>query len=176
MASNRRVMVLPGDGIGNEVMAANMKLIDWLAKHRSLGFDLSEGLVGGAAYDVHGVPLTEETLADSMASDAVLFGAVGTPKYDGVPFDVRPEAGLLRLRKEMDLFANLRPAMVFSGQSGRALYRSQIAAPSPALRQLSLFRWPDARRRGQTPQYQAANWCRAGLPHVPIHRPLHQSP
>ena len=113
MASNRRVMVLPGDGIGNEVMAANMKLIDWLAKHRSLGFDISEGLVGGAAYDVHGVPLTEETLADSMASDAVSFGAVGTPKYDGVPFELRPEAGLLRLRKEMDLFANLRPAMVF---------------------------------------------------------------
>ena len=113
MASNRKVMVLPGDGIGNEGMAANMKLIDWLAKHRNLSFDISEGLVGGAAYDVHGVPLTEETLADSMASDAVLFGAVGTPKYDGVPFELRPEAGLLRLRKEMDLFANLRPAMVF---------------------------------------------------------------
>ena len=82
MASNRKVMVLPGDGIGNEVMQANMKIIDWLAKHRSLGFDLSEGLVGGAAYDVHGTPLTDETLADSMASDAVLFGAVGAPKYD----------------------------------------------------------------------------------------------
>ena len=95
MASNRKVMVLPGDGIGNEVMQANMKIIDWLAKHRSLGFDLSEGLVGGAAYDVHGTPLTDETLADSIASDAVLFGAVGTPKYDGVPFEVRPEAGLL---------------------------------------------------------------------------------
>ena len=113
MASNRKVMVLPGDGIGNEVMQANMKLIDWLAKHRSIRFDISEGLVGGAAYDVHGTPLTDETLADSMASDAVLFGAVGAPKYDDVPFEVRPEAGLLRLRKELDLFANLRPAMVF---------------------------------------------------------------
>ena len=113
MASNRNVMVLPGDGIGNEVMQANMKLIDWLAKHRSIGFDISEGLVGGAAYDVHGTSLTDETLADSMASDAVLFGAVGAPKYDDVPFEVRPEAGLLRLRKELDLFANLRPAMVF---------------------------------------------------------------
>ena len=113
MASNRKVMVLPGDGIGNEVMQANMKLIDWLAKHRSVRFDISEGLVGGAAYDVHGTPLTDETLADSMASDAVLFGAVGAPKYDDVPFEVRPEAGLLRLRKELDLFANLRPAMVF---------------------------------------------------------------
>ena len=113
MASNRKVMVLPGDGIGNEVMQANMKVMDWLAKHRSLDFNVSEGLVGGAAYDAHGTSLTEETLADSIASDAVLFGAVGAPQYDGVPFDVRPEAGLLRLRKEMDLFANLRPAMVF---------------------------------------------------------------
>ena len=93
MASNRKVMVLPGDGIGNEVMAANMKLIDWLAKHRSLSFDLSEGLVGGAAYDVHGVPLTEETLADSMASDAVLFGSVGAPKYDGVPLNCAQKRG-----------------------------------------------------------------------------------
>ena len=114
MASNRKIMVLPGDGIGNEVMQANMKLIDWLAKHRNIDFDMAEGLVGGAAYDVHGTPLTDETLADSIASDAVLFGAVGTPKHDSVPFEVRPEAGLLRLRKELDLFANLRPAMVFS--------------------------------------------------------------
>ena len=113
MSSNRKVMVLPGDGIGNEVMCANMKLIDWLAKHRSLNFDISEGLVGGAAYDAYGTSLTEETLADAIASDAVLFGAVGGPKYDEVPFEVRPEAGLLTLRKEMDLFANLRPAMVF---------------------------------------------------------------
>ena len=77
MTSNRRIMVLPGDGIGNEVMQANMKLIDWLAKHRSIGFDISEGLVGGAAYDVHGTPLTDETLADSMASDAVLLVLLG---------------------------------------------------------------------------------------------------
>ena len=113
MASNRKIMVLPGDGIGNEVMQAKMKLIDWLAKHRSISFDISEGLVGGAAYDVHGTPLTDETLADSIASDAVLFGAVGAREYDDVPFEVRPEAGLLRLRKELVIFANLRPAMVF---------------------------------------------------------------
>ena len=113
MASNRKIMVLPGDGIGNEVMQANMKLINWLTKHRSINFDITEGLVGGAAYDVYGTSLTDETLADSMASDAILFGAVGAPKYDDVPFEVRPEAGLLRLRKELDLFANLRPAMVF---------------------------------------------------------------
>ena len=113
MASNRKIMVLPGDGIGTEIMAANMKIIDWLAKHRSIDFDMQEGLVGGAAYDAHGTPLTDETLADSIASDAVLFGAVGGPAYDDLAFELKPERGLLALRKEMDLFANLRPAIVF---------------------------------------------------------------
>ena len=113
MASNRKVMVLPGDGIGVEVMAANMKVIDWLAKHKSLDFDMSEGLVGGTSYDAHGTPLTDETLADSVASDAILFGAVGGPQYDALDFSLKPERGLLTLRKEMDLFANLRPAIVF---------------------------------------------------------------
>ena len=100
MASNRKVMVLPGDGIGVEVMAANMKVIDWLAKHKSLNFDMSEGLVGGASYDAYGTPLTDETLADSVASDAVLFGAVGGPKYDALDFLLKPERGLLALRKD----------------------------------------------------------------------------
>ena len=113
MASNRKVMVLAGDGIGQEVMHANMQIMEWLAKHRSLGFDVSEGLVGGAAYEAHGVPLTDETLSDSIASDAILFGAVGNPKYDNLPFELKPERGLLTLRKELDLFANLRPALVF---------------------------------------------------------------
>ena len=113
MASNRKVMVLPGDGIGVEVMAANLQLVDWLAKHRSLAFDISEDQVGGAAYDSYGTPLRDETLADAMASDAVLFGAVGGPQYDELAFELKPERGLLALRKEMDLFANLRPAIVF---------------------------------------------------------------
>ena len=113
MASNRRVMVLPGDGIGVEVMAANLQLVDWLAKHKSLAFDISEDQVGGAAYDSYGTPLRDETLADAMASDAVLFGAVGGPQYDELAFELKPERGLLALRKEMDLFANLRPAIVF---------------------------------------------------------------
>ncbi len=113
MASNRKVMVLPGDGIGNEVMHANMKIIDCLAKNRSLDFDISEGLVGGASYDAHGTPLTDEVLADCVGADAVLFGAVGGPQYDDLPFELKPERGLLTLRKEMDLFANLRPAIVF---------------------------------------------------------------
>ena len=82
MASNRKVMVLAGDGIGQEVMHANMQIMEWLAKHRSLGFDVSEGLVGGAAYEAQGVPLTDETLSDSIASDAILFGSVGGPKWE----------------------------------------------------------------------------------------------
>lgn len=113
MASNRKVMVLPGDGIGVEVMAANLQLVDWLAKYKSLAFDISEDQVGGAAYDSYGTPLRDETLADAMASDAVLFGAVGGPQYDELAFELKPERGLLALRKEMDLFANLRPAIVF---------------------------------------------------------------
>jgi len=90
-----------------------MKIIDWLAKNRSLDFDISEGLVGGASYDAHGTPLTDEVLADCVGADAVLFGAVGGPQYDDLPFELKPERGLLTLRKEMDLFANLRPAIVF---------------------------------------------------------------
>ena len=113
MGSNRKVMILPGDGIGREVMSANLELIDWLAKYRSLDFDISEDEVGGAAYDKYGVPLKDETLADAMTMDAVLFGAVGGPQYDALPFELKPERGLLALRKEMELFANLRPAMVF---------------------------------------------------------------
>ena len=113
MAANRKITVMAGDGIGPEVVGATLKVVDWMAKHRSLGFDIEERLVGGASYDKHGTPLTDEALADAMASDAVLFGAAGAPKYDDLPFEVKPERGLLRLRKEMDLFANLRPAMVF---------------------------------------------------------------
>ena len=106
-------MIMAGDGIGAEVMAATMTVLDWLAANRSVSFDVTEGLVGGASYDAHGVPLTDEALADAMASDAVLFGAVGGPQYDDLAFDLKPERGLLTLRKEMDLFANLRPALVF---------------------------------------------------------------
>ena len=113
MSSNRTLMVLPGDGVGPEVVNETLRVVDWLAKNKNISFNIKEGLVGGASYDKYGTPLTDETLADTMDADAVLFGAVGGPNYDGVEFDKRPENGLLRLRKEMDLFANLRPAIVF---------------------------------------------------------------
>ena len=113
MAGNRKLLVLPGDGIGPEVMRQVRRVVDWLAKSRSVAFEVSEGLIGGSAIDRYGTPLSEETLADAVAADAVLLGAVGGPRWDDVDFEIRPEAGLLRLRKELDLFANLRPALVF---------------------------------------------------------------
>ncbi|MGE0272859.1 MAG: 3-isopropylmalate dehydrogenase [Alphaproteobacteria bacterium] len=113
MAANRKLLMLPGDGIGPEVMGEVRNVIDWLAAKRTVAFDVSEGLVGGSAIDKHGTPLTDETMADAMGVDAVLLGAVGGPKWDSLPFAQKPERGLLRLRKEMELFANLRPALVF---------------------------------------------------------------
>ncbi len=113
MASNKRLLMLPGDGIGPEVMREVRRVIEWMDKRRAVSFDLSEDLVGGSAIDAHGTPLTDETMTTAMEADAVLLGAVGGPKWDNLPFDQKPERGLLRLRKEMDLYANLRPAMCF---------------------------------------------------------------
>ncbi len=111
--SNPSLLILPGDGIGPEVMAEVRKIITWYGDKRDLVFDVSEDLVGGAAYDAHGTPLHDDTMARAQAVDAVLLGAVGGPKYDDLDFAVKPERGLLRLRKEMDLFSNLRPARCF---------------------------------------------------------------
>src|ERR1043166_3633328 len=117
--SNRKILVLPGDGIGPEIMREVMRVIEFFDRRHIATFDVSEGLVGGSAYDASGTPLTDDTLAEAQASDAVLFGSVGGPKWETLPFELQPERGLLRLRKEMDLFANLRPAMVFD-EIGRA--------------------------------------------------------
>ena len=110
---NFSMVILPGDGIGPEVMDEVKKLASWLAQNSDISFDITEDLVGGAAIDAHGTSLTDETLEKCKAADAVLLGAVGGPKWDNVDYNIRPEAGLLKLRKEMDLFANLRPAIVF---------------------------------------------------------------
>ncbi len=113
MSNTKKILVLAGDGIGPEVMRQVRRIADWLAKRRSIGFDMEDGLVGGASIDANGFPLTDETMADAMAADAVLLGAVGGPQWDNLPFERKPERGLLRLRKDMALFANLRPAFVF---------------------------------------------------------------
>jgi 3-isopropylmalate dehydrogenase len=108
-----KLLLLPGDGIGPEVMAEVKKLIAWMNTHGLGTFEIDEGLVGGSCYEAHGVAVTDATMAQAHAADAVIFGAVGGPKWDSVPYDVRPEAGLLRLRKDLALFANLRPAVCY---------------------------------------------------------------
>jgi len=112
MAANKKLLVLPGDGIGPEVMWEVRRIIDWMDRRRMVTFDVSEDLVGGAAIDARGVPITEETLENAKQADAILFGSVGGPKWDTLGFDMRPEIAILSLRKQLDLFANLRPATV----------------------------------------------------------------
>ncbi len=111
--ATHKLLLLPGDGIGPEVMAEVKKLISWMNQRGMGAFETEEGLVGGCAYDAHGVAITDETMAKAKSADAVIFGAVGGPKWDKVPYDVRPEAGLLRLRKDLALFANIRPAICY---------------------------------------------------------------
>src|SRR3954452_1586206 len=105
-----KLLLLPGDGIGPEV-AAGMQVVLGALKETGLAtFETETDLVGGCALDAHGSPLSDETLARARAADAILLGAVGGPKWAGVSYENRPEAGLLRLRKDLELFANLRPA------------------------------------------------------------------
>ena len=108
-----KLLLLAGDGIGPEVMAEVKRLMAFYAKTGVADFRIEEGLVGGACYDAHKVAITDDTMAKAHAADAVIFGAVGGPQWDKVPFEARPEAGLLRLRKELGLFGNIRPAIVY---------------------------------------------------------------
>lgn len=126
--SNPSILILPGDGIGPEVMAEVVKIIDWYGAKRDLSFDVSHDLVGGAAYDKHGTPLADETMAKAQEVDAVLLGAVGGPKYDELDFSVKPERGLLRLRKEMDLYSNLRPAQCFDALADFSSLKKDVVA------------------------------------------------
>jgi 3-isopropylmalate dehydrogenase len=107
------ILLLPGDGIGPEVMAEVRRTMNWFARRQGISFETDEDLVGGVSIDRHGTPLTDAVMAKALDADAVLFGAVGGPRYDDLPFEQKPERGLLRLRKELGLFANLRPAKVF---------------------------------------------------------------
>ncbi len=109
----KKIMILPGDGIGPEIVSQVSKLIKWYNENTDLNFETENGLIGGASIDAYGHPFTDETLEKCRSADAILMGAVGGPKWDDVDFDIRPEAGLLKLRKELELFANLRPALVF---------------------------------------------------------------
>ena len=124
---NPSLLILPGDGIGPEVMAEVRRVIDWMGAN-GMPFDVEEDLVGGVAFDAHGTPLTDETMAKAHAADAVLLGAVGGPKWDDLDFSVKPERGLLRLRKEMDLFANLRPAVCFDALADFSSLKRDVVA------------------------------------------------
>ncbi len=112
--TKKNLLLLPGDGIGPEIMEEVKKLISWLNTNKKLELNITEELVGGASYDKNKTPLTDDVLYKAQDSDAVLLGAVGGPKYDKLDFAKRPERALLRLRKELRLFANLRPAICFS--------------------------------------------------------------
>lgn len=112
MPANKKLLILPGDGIGPEVMREVRRVIDWMDRRRMVTFDVSDDQVGGAAIDAYGAPITDATMQKAKDADAILFGSVGGPKWDKLGFDMRPEIAILRLRKELDLFANLRPAIV----------------------------------------------------------------
>lgn len=124
--TRRNLFLLPGDGIGPEAMAEVRKFIDWMNAHLDAGFVVEQGLVGGSAYDAHGVAVSDADMEKALAADAVLFGAVGGPKWDDVPYEVRPEAGLLRLRKDLELFANLRPAICYPALAAASSLKPEL--------------------------------------------------
>jgi len=124
--AQQNLLLLPGDGIGTEIMAEVEKLIAHLNAAGLSDFAYDTGLVGGCAYDAHGAAISEEDMVKAMAADAVIFGAVGGPKWDDVPYEARPEAGLLRLRKDLGLFANLRPAICYPALADASSLKREI--------------------------------------------------
>jgi 3-isopropylmalate dehydrogenase len=126
--ANHKLLVLPGDGIGPEVMGQTTRLIEWLDRRGMAQFEFEEAAIGGASIDRHGEPLTASVLKQALAADAVLFGAVGGPKWDGLDFDSKPERGILGLRKRLELFANLRPALVFDALKDASTLKPDIIA------------------------------------------------
>jgi 3-isopropylmalate dehydrogenase len=124
--TTKTLLLLPGDGIGPEAMAEVEKLIAVMNADDGVSFVTDHGLVGGSAYDAHGVAISDADMAKAMAADAVLFGAVGGPKWDAIPYEHRPEAGLLRLRKDMQLFANLRPAICYPALAHSSSLKPEI--------------------------------------------------
>src|SRR5580704_2136830 len=121
-----KILLLPGDGIGPEVMAEAEKTLRALGEIGVASFETERDLVGGCAYDAHKVAITEEAMRRAQEADAVLFGAVGGPKWDKVAYDIRPEAGLLRLRKDLGLFANIRPAICYPALAGASSLKREL--------------------------------------------------
>src|SRR6266513_1461199 len=121
-----KLLLLPGDGIGPEVMGEVKRLIDWLNGKGIAQFETEQSLVGGAAYDASKQSISDATMTLAQVADAVIFGAVGGPKWDSVPYEARPEAGLLRLRKELGLFANLRPAVCYPALADASSLKREV--------------------------------------------------
>jgi 3-isopropylmalate dehydrogenase len=121
-----KLLLLPGDGIGPEVMSEARRVIEWFGSQGTVHFEVDEDLAGGCAYDAHGVAVTDATVAKAKAADAVLLGAVGGPKWDNVPYEFRPEAGLLRLRKDLELFANIRPALCYPALADASSLKREV--------------------------------------------------
>jgi 3-isopropylmalate dehydrogenase len=126
MAANKKLLILPGDGIGPEVMREVRRVIDWMDRRRVVSFDITDDLVGGASIDARGTPITDETMQKAKDADAIMFGSVGGPKWDRLGFQLRPELAILRLRKELDLFANLRPAIVLDPLVDASTLRPEV--------------------------------------------------
>lgn len=124
----KKILVLPGDGIGPEIVAEAVKVLDALNGSGAIAVELEHGLVGGAAYDAAGDPLPEETLAAARSADAVLLGAVGGPKWEPLHISKRPEKGLLGLRSGLGLFANLRPAILYPQLAGASTLKPEVVA------------------------------------------------
>jgi 3-isopropylmalate dehydrogenase len=122
------LLLLPGDGIGPEVLEETRRVLGWYSANRNLAFTTESDLVGGAAYDAHGAPATDAMMAKAKKADAVLFGAVGGPKWDKLPFHSKPEQGLLRLRGDLGLFANLRPALCFEALKEASTLKPEIVS------------------------------------------------
>ncbi|MFP4648990.1 MAG: 3-isopropylmalate dehydrogenase [Halorhodospira sp.] len=123
-----KILLLPGDGIGPEIVAEARRVLETLNERYSLGLELETAPIGGAGYDTAGKPLPEETLRLAREADAVLLGAVGGPQYDKLPRDVRPERGLLAIRSELGLFGNLRPAILYPQLAGASALREEVVA------------------------------------------------
>ena len=122
----KKILILPGDGIGQEVTASAQEVLDYLMIENTLDFSITHMDVGGTAYEKHGSPLPADVLAEAKASDAILFGAVGAPQWDDLDWDYRPEQALLGLRKELELFANLRPAFLFNELASASPIKNHI--------------------------------------------------
>ncbi len=169
MTGTKQIVTLPGDGLGPEVMAEALKILGWFNQHFGTKLETSEGDLGGCSIDKHGVPLSDATLDKCRKADAVLLAAVGGPKWDKVDYAIRPEAGLLKLRKELELFANLRPAKVFDALVDASTLKASVVKGLDIMivRELTggvyfgeprgITTLPDGQRRGVNTQVYTTN-------------------